>query len=76
MLAWCSISVMMMLSPGCRKWRPKLLATRLMPSVVPLTNTISSAEPALINAATFSRTASISCVASALMVWMPRCTAA
>ncbi|SSK95690.1 Uncharacterised protein [Klebsiella pneumoniae] len=76
MLAWCSISLMMMLSPAPTLAFPQLLATRLMPSVVPRTNTSSSADPALRKLAACWRTASIRAVASALRVWIPRCTAA
>ena len=47
MLAWCSSQVMTISSPAPMYWRPQLWATRLMPSVVPRTKTISSTEPAL-----------------------------
>jgi hypothetical protein len=55
MLEWCSMWEMITSSPGSRKARPKLSATRLIASVVPRAKTISSADAALMKRATFSR---------------------
>ncbi len=53
-LAWCSISVMRISSPGLSEAvRPK--ATRLIASVALLVNTISSGDAAPRNEATFAR---------------------
>ena len=51
-------------------------ATRLIPSVAPRTNTISSADPAPMNRATFVRAASYASVMSADRWYTPRCTVA
>ena len=63
MLLWCSITETITSSPGLRNSSPKLDANKLMLSVVPLVNTISFIEPALMNFRTVSRLASCNSVA-------------
>ena len=55
MLEWCSMAVISTSSPLFTFERPNDVATRLMPSVVPRTNTISLVEGALMKARVFSR---------------------
>ncbi len=57
-LEWCSISVRMTTSPGCRFARPQVLATRLIDSVVLRVKITWRAEGAWINSATCWRAAS------------------
>ncbi len=56
MLEWCSISVMMMLSPGLRLVSAYECAIRLIDAVVPGVKMISSGCDALMNCWTFVRT--------------------
>ena len=58
MLLWCSASVSRITSPALRFFAPQVLATRLMPSVVPRVKMISSALAALMNFAARARAAS------------------
>ena len=55
MLAWCSSHEITISSPAPTLARPHACATRLMPSVVPRTNTISRLDGAPMNFATVSR---------------------
>ena len=72
MLEWCSIWVISTSSPAPIRARPKLDATRLIPSVVPRTKTISSLLPALRNCAMRPRARSYAKVASWDRRWTPR----
>ena len=65
MLAWCSSQVIRISSPGPTFARPHAWATRLIASVVPRTNTISSLQEACRKRATFSRASSYASVARA-----------
>ena len=55
MLLWCSRAETCTSSPGRRNARPKLAATRLMPSVVPRVKMISAGSAALMKRATVRR---------------------
>ncbi|MNX94260.1 hypothetical protein D3C86_1264870 [compost metagenome] len=68
-LEWCSIAEIMISSPALSN-SPNELATRLIPSVVPLVKMISSFLPALIKRRTISRASSYSLVA----FWLKWCT--
>jgi hypothetical protein len=58
-------------------WVPaQQVATRLIASVAPRTNTISSGDPAPMNRATARRAASYATVMSAERWYTPRCTVA
>ena len=63
MLAWCSISVIRISSPGCSRGRRKLAATRLIASVALRVNTISRQSAALMKRWTLRRAASSAAVA-------------
>ena len=67
MFEWCSISVVITLSPSRTKRPPKLYATRLIEAVAPDVKTISRVEPAPMNRRTASRAASYSSVQVSLM---------
>ena len=59
-------------SPALTRLRPKLWATRLMPSVVPRVKMISRSWAALRNWRTRSRVLSYAWVARSLRKWTPR----
>ena len=63
MLEWCSITDTITSSPGFINASTKELATRFMLSVVPLVNTTSEVEAALMNCRTHSLAASCKSVA-------------
>ncbi len=69
------MAVRITLSPG-RRSSPYDDATRLMASVVPRVNIISSVDAAPMNRLAASLAASIAAVASWESVWTPRCTLA
>ena len=58
MFEWCSIAVRSTSSPSPTRCLPKVCATRLMPSVVPRTKTISLGQLVPRKVATFWRAAS------------------
>jgi hypothetical protein len=55
MLEWCSMVLSRISSPAASRGRPQLCATRLIASVVPRVNTISSARAALRKRCTVAR---------------------
>ena len=55
MLEWCSSAEIRTSSPARTFDRPYVCATRLIPSVVPRTKTISRVSPALMKSRIFSR---------------------
>ena len=64
--------VMTISSPGPMLRRPKLCATRLMPSVELRVKTISRLAAAFRNRCTLARAASYAAVASSLSTYTPR----
>jgi hypothetical protein len=80
MFEWCSISEITISSPGPRRNRSSFAAdenacaTRLIASVEFLVNTISSADAAPTNAATFARAPSYASVDSVPSVCTDRAT--
>ena len=58
MLEWCSMAEISTAWPGLSRWRPRLWATRLMPSVLLRTRTISSRSRAVHQRGGASRAAS------------------
>ena len=74
MFEWCSMVVMTISSPGPRRGRAQLCATRFSPSVAPRTKTISRRSAALRNALTVSRAPSQAFVARSLSACSPRWT--
>ena len=76
MLLWCSITEMITSSSSSISDWQKVVASRLMLSVVPRVKTISAVLRALINLRTVSRLASCNSVACWDRKCTPRCTLA
>ena len=62
---WCSATDKITSSPGCSVLNPHVFATKLIASVAPRVNTISSGVDALIKLANFCRASSYADVALA-----------